>query len=40
MTDDGNVDFRSLKKYIQSFENKYKIVDLLVQKLLNDKTLD
>ena len=33
--DDGNVDFRFLKKYyIQSLENQYKIVDLLVQKLL------
>ena len=38
-TDDGNVDFRSLKKfYIQSLENK--VVDLLVQKLLNDMTLE
>ena len=26
------------KIYIQSLENKYKVVDLLVQKLLNDKT--
>ena len=40
-TDDGNVDFRSLKKiYIQSLENKYKVVDLPVEKLLNDMTLD
>ena len=41
-TDDGNVDFRSFKKkfYIQSLGNKYKVVDLLVQKLLNDITLD
>ena len=35
------IDFRSLKKfYIQSLENKYKVVDLLVQKLLNEMTLD
>ena len=40
-TDDGNVDFRSFKKfYIQSCKNKNKVVDLLVQKLLNDMTLD
>ena len=30
-TDDGNLDLRSFKKkfYIQSLENKYKVVDLL-----------
>ena len=40
-TDDGNVDFRSLQKnHIQSLESKYKVVDLLVQKLLHDMTLD
>ena len=40
-TDDGNVEFRSFKKfYIQSLQNKYKVVDLLAQKLLNDMTLD
>ena len=34
--DDGNVHFRSFKKtYIQSLENKYKVVNLQVQKLLN-----
>ena len=39
--DDGNVDFGSLKKpHIQSLENKYKVVDLQVQKLANDMTLD
>ena len=36
-TDDGNVDFRLLKKFcIQSLENKCTVVDLLAQKLLND----
>ena len=40
-TDDGNVDFRSLKKLcIQSLENNYKVVDLLDQKVLNDMTLN
>ena len=40
-TDDGNVDFRPLQKIpIQSLGNKNKVVDLLVQKLLNDMTLD
>ena len=40
-TDDGNVDLDlSRKFYIQSLENKYKVVDLLVRKLLNDITLD
>ena len=42
-TDDGNVDFRYFKKkifYIQSLENKYKVVDLLVQKLSNDMSMD
>ena len=28
------------KFYIQSWKNKYEVVDLLVQKLLNDMTLD
>ena len=40
-TDDDNVDFRSFKKFcIESLENKYNASDLLVQKLLNDMTLD
>ena len=40
-TDAGNVNFRSLKKiHIQSSESKYKVVDLLVQKLSNDMTLN
>ena len=38
-TNNGNVDFRSFKKFhMQSLENKYEAVDLPVQKLLNDMT--
>ena len=39
-TQGGNVDFRFSKNlYIQSLKDKYKVVlDLLVQKLLNDMT--
>ena len=41
-TDDGNVDFRSFKKknLHSKPEKKIKVVDLLVQKLLNDMNLD
>ena len=40
-TDNGNVDLRSFRKfYIQGVKKRYKVVDLLVQKILNDMTLD
>ena len=41
-TDNSNVDFSSLKKnsVSQNLENKYKVVELLVQKLLNGMTLN